>query len=63
MAEKRMFDFELVADRYNVDKSLLDEILSDLREEFPGDELMVELHAIIIIKNMSSGLSYEKEKY
>lgn len=63
MIGKRIFDFELVASQYNIDKSLLDEILSDLREEFPEDELMVELHAIRIIKNMSSGLSYEKEKY
>ncbi len=53
MSEKRMFDFELVASQYNIDKNLLDEILSDLREEFPGDELMVELHALRIIKNMS----------
>ncbi len=63
MTEKRMFDFELVASKYNIDKKTLDQILSDLREEFPGDELMVELHAIRIIKNMSSGSSYEKEKY
>ncbi len=63
MSEKRMFDFELVAKQYKIDKKTLDEILSDLREEFPGDELMVELHAIRIIKNMSSGSSYEKEKY
>jgi len=63
MTEKRMFDFELVANKYNIDKNLLDEILSDLREEFPGDELMVELHAIRIIKKMSRGSSYEKEKY
>ena len=58
-----MFDFELVASQYNIDKSLLDEILSDLREEFPRDEMMVELHAIRIIKTMSRGASYEKEKY
>ena len=58
-----MFDYEKIAEQYNVDKKTLDEILSDLREEFPGDELMVELHAIRIIKNMSSGASYEKEKY
>jgi len=63
MIEKRMFDFELVANKYNIDKKILDEILSDLREEFPGDELMVELHAIRIIKNMSSRSTYEKEKY
>ncbi len=63
MAEKRMFDFELVANQYNIDKKTLDQILSDLREEFPGDELMVELHAIRIIKNMSSRSSHEKEKY
>ncbi len=41
MSEKRMFDFELVASQYNIDKNLLDEILSDLREEFPENELMV----------------------
>jgi len=63
MAEKRMFDYEKIAEQYNIDKKTLDEILSDLREEFPGDELMVELHAIRIIKNMSSGASYEKERY
>ena len=63
MAEKQMFDYESVADQYKIDKKTLDKILSDLREEFPGDELMVELHAIRIIKNMSSRSSYEKEKY
>ncbi len=63
MAEKRMFDFELVANQYNIDRKTLDKILSDLREEFPGDEMMVELHAIRLIKNMSSRSSYEKEKY
>ena len=63
MAEKRMFDYEKIAEQYNIDKKTLDQILSDLRVEFPGDELMVELHAIRIIKNMSSGASYEKEKY
>jgi len=63
MAEKRMFDYEKIAEQYNIDKKTLDEILVNLREEFPGDELMVELHAIRIIKNMSSGASYEKEKY
>jgi len=60
MAEKRMFDFELVANQFNIDKKTLGEILSDLHEEFPGDELMVELHAVRIIKNMSSRSSYEK---
>jgi len=63
MAEKRMFDYEAIAEQYNIDKKTLDEILVDLREEFPGDELMVELHAIRIIKNISNEATYEKEKY
>jgi len=41
MAEKRLFDYETVADLYKLDKGTLDEILSDLREEFPGDELII----------------------
>ena len=63
MAEKRMFDYEKIAEQYNIDKKTLDEILVNLREEFPGDELMVELHAIRIIKNKSNEATYEKEKY
>lgn len=63
MGEKKMFNYELIARQYNIDRDTLNRILSDLREEFSGDEMMVELHAIRVMKTLSKQRrSYEKEK-
>lgn len=45
-----MFDYKSLAHRYNMDQGTLENLLKELREEFNGDEMMVELHAIRIIK-------------
>jgi hypothetical protein len=48
-----MFDYESYARRHNVNQDTLESILRELREEIHGDEMMVELHAIRVIKNIS----------
>lgn len=53
MGEKKMFDYEAVAHRYGIDQNTLDQIIKDLYIEFPGDEMMVELHAVRVIKTLS----------
>ncbi len=48
-----MFDYEHLVRQHNIEKETLDQILDELREEFPHDEMMVELQT----KEISSTLS------
>ncbi|MEW5919826.1 MAG: hypothetical protein AB1796_02505 [Bacillota bacterium] len=47
-----MFDYVSLARRHNIDQDTLEQILGELHEEFPDDEMMVGLHGIRIIKRM-----------
>ncbi len=43
---EKIFDIESLADKWKVDPSLLDKFIKEAREEFPNDEMMVELHVL-----------------
>lgn len=45
-ANERVFDIESVADKWKTNPSLLDKFIREAREEFPNDEMMVELHVL-----------------
>jgi len=60
-----MFDYESLARKYNIRQDHLEKIISELRKEFPGDEMMVELHAVRVLKKQGETHeeAHEKEKY
>ena len=43
---KRIFDIENLATEWNVDSRILKKLVKEAREEFPNDEMMVELHVV-----------------
>ncbi len=45
-ANERIFDIESLADKWKINPSLLDKLVREAREEFPNDEMMVELHVL-----------------
>ncbi len=45
-ADERIFDIESLADKWKIHPSLLDKFMKEAREEFPNDEMMVELHVL-----------------
>jgi hypothetical protein len=45
-ADGRIFDIESLADKWKIHPSLLDKFMKEAREEFPNDEMMVELHVL-----------------
>lgn len=45
-ANERIFDIESLADKWEIHPSLLDKLVREAREEFPHDEMMVELHVL-----------------
>lgn len=40
----RMFDYEALSKKYNIAKDTLDRLVKEAKNEFPNDEMMVELH-------------------
>lgn len=42
----RMFDYESLAREYNINHETLAQLEKEVREEFPRDEMMFELHMI-----------------
>ena len=45
-ADERIFDIDSLADKWKIHPSLLDKFVREAREEFPNDEMMVELHVL-----------------
>lgn len=45
-ADERIFDIDSIADKWKINPSLLDKFVREAREEFPNDEMMVELHVL-----------------
>ena len=45
-ANEKIFDIESLADKWQIHPSLLDKFIKEAREEFPNDEMMVELHVL-----------------
>jgi hypothetical protein len=45
-ADERIFDIDSLADKWKINPSLLDKFVREAREEFPNDEMMVELHVL-----------------
>ncbi len=45
-ADERIFDIDSLADKWKRHPSLLDKFVREAREEFPNDEMMVELHVL-----------------
>lgn len=42
----RMFDYEALSREYNIAKDTLDLLVKEAQQEFPNDEMMIELHVI-----------------
>jgi transcriptional antiterminator len=42
----RMFDYEALAKEYNISQEALKKLEKEVREDFPDDEMMFELHMI-----------------
>ena len=46
------FDYKALAERYNIGPEILAELVDDARKDFPGDEMMVELHVIRALRQL-----------
>lgn len=42
----KMFDYEALAKEYNISQEALKKLEKEVREDFPDDEMMFELHMI-----------------
>lgn len=43
---ERMFDYEALAKEYNIGREALGQLEKEVRQDFPHDEMMFELHMI-----------------
>jgi len=50
MVVSQIFDIEHVIQHYDLPRDMVEQILQEVREEFQGDELMYELHAVRAIQ-------------
>lgn len=51
---KRVFDYQTMAQKYNVKSDILAEFVNEARKEFDQDEMMIELHVIRAIRSLKS---------
>jgi hypothetical protein len=42
----KMFDYESLANKYNISQEDLTRLTKEIRQEFPHDEMMFELHMV-----------------
>lgn len=42
----KMFDYEALAKKFNISQEALSQLEKEVREEFPHDKMMFELHMI-----------------
>ncbi len=43
---KRIFNIESLATEWKIDSTILKKLIKEAQEEFPNDEMMVELHVV-----------------
>ena len=46
----RMFDYEALAKKYNINQEALTKLEKEVRQEFPHDEMMFELHMVRVLR-------------
>ena len=46
-----MFDYNRLIAQYNISPELADQIITEIKEEFADDEMMMELHIIRALKS------------
>ena len=51
MSKIEYFDYEKVANEMNVSDSILRKIEKEVKEEFPKDKMMYELHVLRAVKS------------
>lgn len=51
MKKIEMFDYQKVAKEMHVPQAILKEIEKEVKQEFPGDQMMYELHMLRAIKS------------
>lgn len=51
---KRVFDYQAMAERYNIKPHVLKQLVDEARREFAQDEMMVELHVIRAIRSLKA---------
>ena len=49
MSNIEYFDYEKVANEMNVSDSILRKIEKEVKDEFPKDKMMYELHVIMVV--------------
>jgi hypothetical protein len=49
----KMFDYESLANKYNISHEDLTRLTKEVRQEFPHDEMMFELHMIRALRNLN----------
>ncbi|QQK78044.1 hypothetical protein HUG15_22280 [Salicibibacter cibarius] len=48
----RFFDYQSVADNLNIDPKVSARVIDEIREEFPNDDMLFELHALRALKSI-----------
>ena len=48
----KIFNYESLAQEYDIDENELIKLIQDAKEEFPNDDMMFELHVIRLIKSL-----------
>ena len=52
-----MFDYEKLIEKYEISPDIAKGIITEVKNEFPNDEMMMEIHIIRALKNYVSHLS------
>ena len=49
-----MFDYEKLIEKYEINPDEAKGIITEIKNEFPNDEMMMEIHIIRALKNYAS---------
>lgn len=52
MKDSIIFDTKIISEKLNIPKDELEAIQQSIREEFPDDEMMYELHLVRALKSL-----------
>ena len=58
MENNRIFDYEALSRQYEVQPEVLEQLVKEVREEFPDDELLFELHVIRALEWLHSQVQH-----
>jgi len=53
----RIFEYEALSNKYNIEPDILKKIIDEAHQEFGEDEMMVELHVIRALRYIKNKLS------